>query len=109
MQLPTTTYRHGHNQDRRGNNTSVSPHCFTAHPVMGGETRHYTHLTAHCTSLVTLEEGYDKARTPRPKGFGLIRSPSTQPRPSLDARHDSTGKGGRHGVALRIISASRPL
>jgi hypothetical protein len=109
MQLPTTTYRHGRNQGRRGNNTSVSPHCFTAHPVMGGEKRHCTHLTAHCTSLVTLEGGYDKARTPQSKGFGLIRSASTRPRPSLNAQHGTTGKEGRYGAALRVISAPRPL
>jgi hypothetical protein len=109
MQLPTTTHRYGREYGRRGNNASDSLHCFTAHPVMGGEKRHCTHLTAHCTSLVTLEGGYDKARTPRSKGFGLIRSASTQPRPGLDAQHDSTGKEGRYGAALRAISAPHPL
>jgi hypothetical protein len=108
MRLPTTTYRHGCDQGRRGNNASVSLHCFTAHPVMGGENRHYTHPTVHCTSLVTLEGGYDKVRTPRSQGFGLIRSVSTRPRPGLDAQHDSTGKGGRCVTALRVILASRP-
>jgi hypothetical protein len=109
MQLPTTTYRHGRNQGRRGNNTSVSPHCFTAHPVMGSEKRHCAHLTSHYTSLVTFEGGYDKARTPRSKGFGLIRSASTRPRPGLDAQHSATGKEGRYGAALRVISVPRPL
>jgi hypothetical protein len=84
MRTPATTYRHGRNQDRRGSNADVSPHCFTAHPVMGGETCHYTHLTAHCLSLVTLEEGYDKARIPQSRGFDLIRLASTRLRPSLD-------------------------
>jgi hypothetical protein len=109
MRLPATTYRHDCDQGRRRNNASVSPHCFTAHPVMGGENRHCTHLAEHCTSLVTLEEGYDKVRTPRSQGFGLIRSASTRPRPGLDAQHGSTGKGGRYGTALRVISTSRPL
>jgi hypothetical protein len=109
MRLPTTTYRHGCDQGRRGNNASVSPHCFTAHPVMGGENRHCTHLAVHCTSLVTLEGGYDKSPYTATRGFGLIRSASTRPRPSLDAQHASTGKRGRYGTALRVISASRPL
>jgi hypothetical protein len=109
MQLPTTTYRHGCARGRRGNNTSVSPHCFTAHPVMGGEKRHCAHLIAHCTSLVTLEGEYDKARTPRFQGFGLIRSASTQPRPGLNPQHNATWKEGRYGAALRVISAPRPL
>jgi hypothetical protein len=48
MRLPATIYRHGHSRDRRGSNARVSPHFFTAHPVMGGETCHYAHLTTHC-------------------------------------------------------------
>jgi hypothetical protein len=108
MRLPATTYQHGRNQDRRGSNASVSPHCFAAHPVMGGETCHCARLTVHCTSPVTLEEGYDKARIPQSLGFGLIHPVSTWPRPSLDAKHDSTGKEGRHGTALRDTSASHP-
>jgi hypothetical protein len=48
MRLPATIYRHGHNRDRRGSNARVSPHFFTAHPVMEGETCHYAHLTTHC-------------------------------------------------------------
>jgi hypothetical protein len=77
MRLPATIYRHGYNCDRCGNNADVSPHCFTAHPVMGGETCHCAHLTTHCLSPITLEEGYDKVRTPRSRGFGLIRPTST--------------------------------
>jgi hypothetical protein len=106
MRLPATTYRYGRNQDRRGSNANVSPHCFTVHPVMGGETYHYAHLTAHCLSLVTLEEGYDKARIPQSRGFDLIRPASTRLRPSLDAQRSSTGKEGRHGTVLRVISPS---
>jgi hypothetical protein len=78
---------------------------------MGGEKRHCTHLTSHCTSLVTLEERYDKVRTPRFQGFGLIRSASTWPRPGLDPRHSATGKEGRYGTTLRVTSTpttSRP-
>jgi hypothetical protein len=109
MRLPATICRHGCDQDRRGNNTGVSPHCFTTHPVMGSETRHYTHLTLHYLSSDTLEEGYDKARIPQSLGFDLIRPASTQPRPSLDASHSSTGKEGRHGMALWVISTTHPL
>jgi hypothetical protein len=47
MRLPATIYRHGHSRDRRGSNASVSPHFFTAHPVMGGKTYHCAPLTAH--------------------------------------------------------------
>jgi hypothetical protein len=79
---------------------------FTAHPVMGGETYHYTHLTVHCLSSVTLEEGYDKARIPQSQGFGLIRPTSTRPRPSLDAQHSLTGRKGRHGAVHWVISSS---
>jgi hypothetical protein len=109
MRLPTTAYRHGCNQDRRGSNAGVSLHCFTAHPVMGGETCHYARLTMHCLSPGTLEEGYDKARIPQSRGFGLIHPVSTRPRPNLDAPHSSTGKEVQHGTALRVISASHPL
>jgi hypothetical protein len=109
MLLPTPTYRHGRNQDRRGSNAGVSLHCFTAHPVMGGETRHYTHLTVHYSPSVTLEEGYDKARIPQSRRFDLIHPVSTRPRPSLDAQHGSTGKEGRYGTALRVISPFHPL
>jgi hypothetical protein len=57
MRLPTIIYRHGSNQDRCVNNAHVRSYCFTAHPVMGGETHHYTHLTAHCSPSITLEGG----------------------------------------------------
>jgi hypothetical protein len=76
---------------------------------MGGEKRHCTHLTAHCTSPVTLEGGYDKVRIPQSQGFRLIHPVSTRPRPGLDALHSSTGKEGRYGAALRVISAPHPL
>jgi hypothetical protein len=108
MRLPATIYRHGYNRDRRGSNAGVSPHSFTTHPVIGGETCHYAHLTMHCLSPITLEGGYDKARIPRSRRFGLIRPASTQPRPSLDAQHCSIGKKGQRGTGLRVISPSRP-
>jgi hypothetical protein len=100
MRLPTTTNRYGHNQDRRGSNAGVSPHYFSAHPVMGGESSHCTHLTVHCLPSITLEGGYDKTHIPQSRGFGLIRSTSTRPRSSLDAQHSSRGKEGRYGTAL---------
>jgi hypothetical protein len=109
MRLSVSTNRHGRNRDRHGSNAGVSPQCFTAHPVIGDETCHYTHLTVHYLSSVTLEVGYDKARTPQSRGFGLIHLVSTQPRPNLDAQRSSTEKGGRHGTALRVISPSHPL
>jgi hypothetical protein len=109
MRLPTTTNRYGHNQDQRGSNAGISLHYFTAHPVMGGESCHYTHLTVHYSSPVTLEGGYDKARIPQSRGFSLIRPVSTRPRPNLDAPHSSTGKEGQHGTALRVTSSSHPL
>jgi hypothetical protein len=109
MRLPAPTYRHGRNQDRRGSSAGVSPHCFTAHPVMGGESCHCTHLTVHCLSSITLEGEYDKARTPQFRGFGLIHLVSTRPQPNLDAQHSSTGKEGRYGTVLRVISSSHPL
>jgi hypothetical protein len=100
MRLPASTYRYGRNQDRRGSNAGVNPHCFTAHHVMGGESCHCTHLTVHCLPSITLEGGYDKTHTPQSRGFGLIRLTSTRPRPNLDAQHSSKGKEGRYGPAL---------
>jgi hypothetical protein len=75
---------------------------------MEGETCHYTHLTVHCLSSVTLEGGYDKARIPQSRGFDLIRPTLTRPRPGLDAQHSSTGKEGRYGTVLRVISSPHP-
>jgi hypothetical protein len=105
MRLPTTTYRHGCDQDRRGNNASVSPHCFTAHPMMGGENRHCTHLIVHCPSLVTLEGGCDEARIPQSRDSDL----SIRPRPGLDpASTLSTAQQGRKdGMARRSESFQR--
>jgi hypothetical protein len=97
MRLPATTYRHGCNQD----------HCFAAHPVMGGETCHCARLVVHCTSPVTLEGGYNKSRIPQSLGFGLIHPASTWPRPSLDTKHDTTGKEGRHGTTPTSTVLSR--
>jgi hypothetical protein len=108
MRLPTTTNWYGRNQDRRMSNASVSLHCFTAHPMMGGESYHYTHLTVHCLPTITLEGGYGKTRIPQSRGFGLIRSTSTRPRPGLDAQHSSTGREGQHGTVLRVIPSSHP-
>jgi hypothetical protein len=47
IRLPTTSYRHGYSCDRRGNNTYVSPHFFTVHPGMGGES--LSLYTPYCT------------------------------------------------------------
>jgi hypothetical protein len=109
IQPPTTTYRHGRSLGRRGNNTSVSPHCFTAHPVMGGEKRHCAHRTSPYASLLTLEGGYDKARTPRFQGFELIRSASTRPRLSLDpaSTPNTTQQGEKDGMARHSGSFRR--
>jgi hypothetical protein len=108
MRLPATTYRHGRNQDRRGSNADVSPYCFTAHPVMGGETRHYTHLTVHCSSPVTLEGGNDKARIPQSRGFDLIRPTLTWPRRS--ARFNREGRTVWHRAPghFAVLSSTSP-
>jgi hypothetical protein len=105
MRLPATTYRHGHNQDRRGNNTGVSPNCFTAHPVMGGESHHCTHLTVHYPSPVTLEGGYDKARIPQSRDSAL----SLWPRPGLDpaSTPSTVPQGKKDGMARRSGSFHR--
>jgi hypothetical protein len=79
MRLPATIYRHGYSRDQRGSNTGVSPHFLP--PIPGWEVKPVTMLTLpHTVSSPTaLEEGYDKVRTPRSRGFGLIRLASTQP------------------------------
>jgi hypothetical protein len=61
---------------------------------------------------ITLEGGYDKVRTPRSWGFGLIRPSSTYSRPGLDLAstyHRSAGRKDRRGTGLRVFSPSRPL
>jgi hypothetical protein len=63
------------------------------------------HTLPHTISPpTTLEEGYDKVRIPQSRGFGLIRSASTQPRPDLDAHHRSARKKNRRGTGLRVFS-----
>jgi hypothetical protein len=49
MQLPATSYRHGYSRDRRGSNTSVSPHFLPLIPGWEVKTCHYAHLAAHCS------------------------------------------------------------
>jgi hypothetical protein len=79
-----TTYyphRHGYTCDRRGNNTSVSPHFFTTHPGMGGEN------LSLCTPYRTLFHHRPPLRKDmtRSVSHNLGDSAlSTQPRPSLD-------------------------
>jgi hypothetical protein len=46
--LHATSYRHGYSRDRRGSNTSVSPHFLSPIPGWEMKTCHYAHLTAHC-------------------------------------------------------------
>jgi hypothetical protein len=55
-------------------------------PSWDGRWKPVTICTKSCTILppITLEGGYDKDRTPRSRGFGLIHPSSTWPRPSLD-------------------------
>jgi hypothetical protein len=104
MRLPTTTNWYGRNQDRRVSNAGVSLHCFTAHPVMGGESCHYTHLTVHCLPTITLEGGYDKTRIPQSRGFGLIRSTSTRPR--RPAQFNREGRPAWHGAPGHFVVSS---
>jgi hypothetical protein len=75
--LPPTDMATHH--DRRGNNTGVS--CHFLPPIPGWEVISVTVLTLPRTvsSATALEEGYDKVRTPRSRGFGLIRLTSTWP------------------------------
>jgi hypothetical protein len=61
---------------------------------------------------ITLEGGYNKVRTPRSQGFGLIRPSSTHPRPGLDpasTQRRSVERKGRRGIGLRVFSPSHPL
>jgi hypothetical protein len=108
MQLPATAYRHGYSRDRRGTNTSVSPHFLP--PIPGWEVKPVTIHTLPRTVWppITLEGGYDKVRIPRSRRFGLIRPASTQPRPGLDVHRRLIRKKGRHGIGLRVFSPSRP-
>jgi hypothetical protein len=62
----------------------------------------------HRLSPVALEGGYNKVRIPQSRGFSLIRPTSTRPRPGFDAQHSSTGREGRRGTVLRVISSSLP-
>jgi hypothetical protein len=62
--------------------------------------------------LITHEGGYDKVRTPRSRGFGLIRPSLTCPRPGLDPAstyHRSAGRKGWRGIGLKVFSPSRLL
>jgi hypothetical protein len=93
MSLPATIYRHGYNHDRRGSNAGVSPHFFTAHPMMGGETCHCAHLTTHCFIANhprgRIRQGpYSMISEIRPYPSGLDPA-STQPRrPTLFDRKE---------------------
>jgi hypothetical protein len=83
-------------------------------PSRDGRWKPVTVRTIPCTilPLITLEGGYDKDRTPRSRGFGLIHPSSTCPRPGLDPAstyHRSAGRKGRRGTELRVFSPSRPL
>jgi hypothetical protein len=84
MRLPTTFYRHGYNCDRRGSSTGVKSHFLLPIPECEVKTCHYTPIPRTVLPPITLEGGYDKDRTPQSQGLGLIRSPSTRPRPGLD-------------------------
>jgi hypothetical protein len=112
MRLSTTSYHHGYSSNRHGSSAGVKSHFLLPIPGWEVKTCHYTHHTMHYSPLITLEGGYDKDRTPRSRGLGLIHPSSTRPRPSLDpasTHHRSTKKKGRCGTGLGVFSPSRPL
>jgi hypothetical protein len=72
------------------------------------KTYHYTRHVGHCSSLIPLEAEYDKYRTPKIPGLGLIHSPSTHLDPASTNRR-STKKQGLHTTRLGVFSLSHPL
>jgi hypothetical protein len=72
----------------------------------GGETCHYTHLTVHCLSPVTLEGGYDKAVF-RDLGDSVL---SVRHRPDLDpASTPSAVRQGRKAGMTRCSGSFHRL
>jgi hypothetical protein len=112
MQLPTTIYRHGYNRDRCGSNAGVSPHFFTAHPVMGGETCHCAHLTTHCfianRPRGRIRQGpYSTISEirPYPSGLDPASTPSTvRQERKADVAQDS---GSFHRLIPNVTTVSR--
>jgi hypothetical protein len=107
MRLPTTSYRHGYSHNRRGNNACVSPHFFTTHPGMGGES-----LSLY-TPYRTLFHHRPPSRTDTTRSVShdpRDSALSAQPRPSLDpALTPTTGQQERKAdVAQDSVSFHRP-
>jgi hypothetical protein len=105
MWLPTTTYRHGCDQDQRGNNASVRSHCFTTHPMMGGET--VTVPTVPCTVYHRSPSREDKTR-PVLRNLG-DSALSIRSRPGLDPTSTlgTVQRKGKDGMAWRSGSFRR--
>jgi hypothetical protein len=100
MRLPATTYRHGHNHGRRGSSAGVSPHCFTAHPVMG--VKPVTIRTLPCT---VYHQSPSRENTTRPVFRDLGDSAlSVRPRPGLDQA--STPSAVRQGRKASVAQSS---
>ena len=108
MRLPTTTYRHGCDQDRRGNNARVRSHCFTTHPMMGGE--NVTVPTLPRTVYHRSPSREDKTRSVlRDIGDSAL---SIRSRPGLDPtstlgtvqRQGKDGMARRSGSFRRLVS-----
>jgi hypothetical protein len=80
---------------------------FTAHPVMGGETCHYTHLTAHCLPSITLE---GIRQGPYSAILGIQPYPSdpdpTSTRPRRPAQFDREGRTVWHHAPGHFIDSS---
>jgi hypothetical protein len=101
MRLPATTYRHGHNHDRRGNNADVSSHCFTAHPKMGVKP-----ITIHTLTCTVCHQSPSREDTTRPVFRDLGDSAlSVRHRPSLNPA--STPGAVRQGRKAGVAQSSR--
>jgi hypothetical protein len=103
MRLPATSYRHGHNCDRRGSSAGVSSHFLPPIPGWEVKTCHFTHLTAHCSTTDHPRGRIRQGLYPMISGFGLIRPSLTHPRPSAGQQ------GGKADVAQDSGSFHRLL
>jgi hypothetical protein len=105
MRLPAATYRHGHNHDQRGSNAGVSPHCFTAHPVMGVKP-----VTVHTLPCTVYRQSPSREDTTRPVFRDLGDSAlSVRLRPGLDpASTLSAVRRARHKSKTKCQQAKAP-
>jgi hypothetical protein len=94
MRLPATSYRHGYNCNRRGNNTGVKSYFLLPIPGWEVKTCHYTHHTTHC--FVADHPRGRIRQSPYPTISGIRPYPpvldptSTQPRPTIGQQGGKT-------------------